>query len=295
MKPWLACILACLASLCSLRAEARLLPEVNVAALAVAGERLYVGGFDQGLFVLEPGEAPRPLEAPGLSRHINALAWSAAEHALWVGTARGLVRCRHAAALSCRRVGPTRAVHALLVRAGGELIAGGDDGLLFVTGKGTRLFGKKQQAPFRAVWALAESEGRLYVGATNGLFWGHSTEFRPGPRLSRASVVQGSLPDDWVTALLRHGGALYVGTYSAGVARFATVDGKLVPDGTPILGHVNPAGIVALSGGGLAVCTMEGLWKGRTAAHTGDVTALVKAPSGYWLGTRQGVLLAAEV
>ena len=145
------------------------------------------------------------------------------------------------------------------------------------------------------MWALAESEGSLYVGATNGLFWGNVSAFRAGGRLSRASVVQGSLPDDWVTALLRHEGALYVGTYNAGVTRFARVDGKLVPNGTPILGHVNPAGIVALSGADLAVCTMEGLWKGRTAAHTGDVTALVKTPRGYWLGTRQGVVLAPEV
>ncbi|RYZ09727.1 MAG: hypothetical protein EOO73_02260 [Myxococcales bacterium] len=308
MKRAAAYLLACVALLSSVVAEARLLSGVNVAALAVAGERLYVGGFDQGLFVLEEGREPRRLEAPGLSPYINALAWSAAEQELWVGTARGLLRCRHGVALSCRRLGPSRAVHALLLRAGGEVVAGGDDGLIFVRGEHARLFGKKQQAPFRAVWALAEGAEHLYVGATNGLFWGREDDFHAGGRLSRASVVQGSLLDDWVTALLSQGGALYVGTYSGGVARLVTVDGKLSPESTSALGHVNPAGVVALSGEGLAVCSMEGLWKvsprfrsgvpSHTPAFAEDVTAVVRAggeqersPSRYWLGTRSGVEL----
>jgi ligand-binding sensor domain-containing protein len=270
---------------------------VNVAALAVAGDRLYVGGFDQGLFVVEPDHAPRRLQAPGLSQHINALAWSAAERVLWVATARGLVRCRHEAALTCLRIGPTRAVHALLLRQGGELVAGGDDGLLFVRGETTRVLGKKERAPFRAVWALAEAGGHLYVGAINGLFWGATDGFHPEAPLSRASVVQGSLPDDWVTALLVQENALYVGTYNSGVAHFVRGAGKLVRGGNnPALGHVNPAGIVPLSADTLAVCSMEGLWnfsptgKVHRLERLGDITAVARAPSGdYWVSTRQGL------
>jgi ligand-binding sensor domain-containing protein len=295
----LAPLLVWVALLWTCHAEAQTLPGLDIAALAVAEERLYVGGFDQGLFVLEPDRAPRQLTAPALSVHINALAWSARERALWVGTARGLVRCQVQGQLACRRIGAARPVHALLVRDDGELVAGGDDGLLFVRGEATRLLGKKQRAPFRAVWALTEDAGTLYVGATNGLFWGAPRAFQPGARLSRASVVQGSLPDDWVTALLSRGEELYVGTYNAGVARFSTRDGKLTRDAVNgSLGHVNPAGLVALPGDELAVASMEGLWRGSLAApsrsRAGDVTAVARVPGAggsarYWVGTRRGL------
>jgi ligand-binding sensor domain-containing protein len=296
----LACIIATWAWLAfTPAARAEPLRGVNVAALTVADDRLYVGGFDEGLFVIEPGRPARRVEPRGLSPHINALAWSSEPPALWVGTARGLSRCTRGSELRCRRIGDSRAVHAVLVRSNGEVVAGGDDGMLFVQGEKTRAFGKKQQAPFRAVWALAEAGEALYVGTTSGLFWGRGEDFQAGARLPRASVVQGSLPDDWVTALLARGDELYVGTYSAGVARFHARAGELTAGATNrALGHVNPGGLVTLGGGELAVASMEGLWRGsfsapvRSRAHQDDTTALAPRPGAegtYWVGTRRGL------
>lgn len=277
--------------------DERAVPGVNVAALANTLERLYVASFDDGLFIIERNGTVRRFQDAALSPHINALAWSERARTLWLGTARGLTRCVMTAPSRCDRVGSASAVHALLLRDDGSLLAGGDAGLTFVDGA-TRAFGKKQGAPFRSVWSLAEADGRLFVGATNGLFWGPRAAFGPsGPRLERAAVVLGTLPDDWVTALLATPGKLLVGTYNAGVVRFARGSERLAPDGQDrTLGYVNPAGLFALSDRRLAVASMDGLHAGalgRTShfrTRASDVTALAPAlDGGYWVGTRDGL------
>jgi ligand-binding sensor domain-containing protein len=280
------------------RPPARALKALNVAALASSPERLYVGGFDEGLFVIERDSKVHRFDDAALGPHINALAWSEATKSLWVGTARGLVRCDVTARATCRRLGGSSPVHALLLRSDGSLVAGGDAGLYFVAGEATRVFGKKQSAPFRAVWSLAEAEGKLFVGTTNGLFWGAAAAFAPGgARLERAALVLGNLPDDWVTALLAQDGRLLVGTYNAGAVSFAIGASGLAVDGAdPSLGYVNPAGLVALDASGLAVATMDGLRIGRLGetrlleTSTPDITALAPAiGGGYWVGSRRGL------
>jgi ligand-binding sensor domain-containing protein len=274
------------------------LAALNVSALASTSERLYAAGFDEGLFVVERDGSSRRIEHPALSPHINALAWSEPSHQLWIGTARGLARCEMSRPHpSCERVGAPIAVHALLLLRDGSLLAGGDAGLTFVAGT-TRSFGKKQGAPFRSVWSLAENDGRLYVGTTNGLFWGEPVAFGPGQgKLQRAAVVLGTLPDDWVTALLVVPGRLLVGTYNAGAVRFVLGSNELESDGhDPALGYVNPAGLFAFGEKGLAVASMDGLRSGafggtaRLATSTSDVTAIAPAlGGGYWVGTRHGL------
>jgi ligand-binding sensor domain-containing protein len=297
MRGWVGVLVLCLAVLAPATARADVvLPKLNVAALAAAGGRLFVGGFDEGVFVVEPGRAPVRLELPSLIAHVNALAWSPAEQVLWVGTARGLFRCRLVSAPTCRRLGPSSAVHALLLRTDGEVVTGGDHGLAFIRGEKTRVFGKKQRAPFRSVWALAESPERLYVGTTNGLFWGERAAFDSGTKLERASVVQGTLPDDWVTALLYRERELYVGTYRAGVARFSEQKRAPEPAGVALVyGHVNPSGLFALEDGALTVASMEGLWHGpfenpaRIPTRTADVTGAATLEGKRWIATRRGL------
>ena len=274
------------------------LPALDVAALAAAPNRLYVGGFDDGLFILESDGRARRFQDPALSPHINALAWSEREQILWLGTARGLVRCRMERTTTCKRLGPSSAVHALLLRSDASVVAGGDAGLTFADGQATRVFGKKQGAPFRSVWALTESEDALFVGSTNGLFWGAPRAFvEGGAGLSRAALVSKNLPDDWVTALLRQGDRLLVGTYNAGVVGFQLRSGQLRSDAADsALGYVNPAGLFAVDVARVAVATMDGLRSGALG-HTAlvktnarDITAVVPAAGGgYWIGTRQGL------
>ena len=300
----LALVFACVVSAFSAPAEAaapavtRQLPAVNVSALATSAERLYVAGFDQGLFSVERDGSVRSFHDAALSPHLNALAWSERSQSLWLGTARGLVRCQMRGATTCQRIGPTSAVHALLLQSGDTVVAGGDAGLLFVTAGAARVFGKKQGAPFRSVWALAESDGALFVGSSNGLFWGEPRAFASGgEKLERASLVMGNLPDDWVTALLRRDNALFVGTYNAGVVRFRLDARRLVSDeADPALGYVNPAGLAALDETGLACASMDGLRTGPftksslVPTENRDVTAVVPAiGGGYWVGTRQGL------
>jgi ligand-binding sensor domain-containing protein len=274
------------------------LPALNVAALAASETQVFVAGFDEGLYVVDQTGSARPFEDPALSRHINALAWSERERTLWLGTARGLTRCRMITPAACTRLGPSSAVHALLLRRDGSLVAGGDAGLTFSSASSTRTIGKKQAAPYRSVWALAEgSDGTLFIGATNGLFWGKIEGFEHDDvELQRASVVIGTLPDDWVTAILLDGNELHVGTYNAGVASFTVDAGALRSTSHDLAaGYVNPAGLFRVDTR-LAVASMTGLRLGQPghtsliATRARDVTALAPAAGGgYWVGTRQGL------
>ncbi len=275
------------------------LPALNVAALARSADRIYVGGFDEGLFIVEADGEAHHFEDAALSPHINALAWSERDQVLWLGTARGLTRCRMVPTSACVRLGPSNAVHALHLQSAGSVVAGGDAGLTFVAGESSQTFGKKQGAPFRSVWAIAEADdGTLLVGTTSGLFWGKAGGFaEQGATLKRAAIVTGSLPDDWVTALLHREGHVYVGTYNAGTASFRLEADQLRSEGVdPVPGYVNPAGLLALGEGNFAIATMDGLragTPGRTSVietKARDITALVAAPKGgYWIGTRQGL------
>ena len=303
---------ASLAALCVLFTSTRALagwpalPTSDVNALASGRGRWFIGTFDQGLFVARAGRSAR-LE-PSVNPNVNALAWDEPRGLLWVGTARGLSRCalRGDDSLECRRVGQSVAVHALLVARDGTVIAGTERGLGFYTGEGDAALelGAKERTPFRAVWALAESdEGELFLGTTSGLYWAKTAVFRglaPGefPKLGRAAFVSGQLPDDWVTALCVAGDALYVGTYNAGLSAFRIGHGALTPSsGDETLGYVNPAGVIQLSDGRLAVATMDGLRIGTPGSFTTiptagrDVTALVPADSAgeYFVATRRGL------
>ena len=282
------------------------LPSGDISAVAASDRELFVGSFDRGLFVVR-GSTLQQASSEGLNPNINALAWHAREQLLWVGTARGTSRCARSqsGSLSCRRVGGGSSVHAVLVLTDGTVVSGGDGGLEFLArdGKVLRTFARKQSAPFRAVWALAEGEaGTLFVGTTNGVFWGTVAAFTPRGRLMRAAMVTGELQDDWVTALLSKQGRLYVGTYNAGLASFEVAEEKLTllrfDRG---LGYVNPAGISALAADRLAVATMDGLHVGLPGAFSKveslaeDVTSVlpVRTDQGQlaaWVGTRSGLL-----
>jgi ligand-binding sensor domain-containing protein len=282
-------------------ARAEPLSGADVSAIAADGESLFVATFDQGLFVVR-GNSVRRVDF-GVNPNINALAWDG--NALWVATARGASRCHSQRdVLACRRVGQSVSMHALVVTRGGEVVAGGERGLVVFdrSGSDAREFGPKQRLPFRAVWSLAEADGVLYVGTTSGLYWGPTRALlratAEAPPFERASLVGGELPDDWVTALLASRGELLVGTYNAGLATFRIEGDRLVPAANDAsLGYVNAAGIVRLADGRVAVATMDGLRVGAPGSFVSvptrgrDVTALLPSstPGSYWVATRRGL------
>jgi ligand-binding sensor domain-containing protein len=281
---------------------------LDVSALATSPDALFVGAFDRGLFrVRETGPAEELVD-PALHRHVNALAWDISQQVLWVGTARGLSACGFSPRFACRRIGDASPIHALLVLRDGSIAAGGDGGLGFVDRRhDVSVWRKKEGAPFRSVWSLAETrDGVLLVGTTNGLFWGRAADFaaRRQHAIKRAALVNGMLPDDWVTAVAIESDRVYVGTYNAGVASFERNNGDLVAHGSDTgLGYVNAAGLLPLGADGLAVATMDGLRVGalgamrQVATLALDVTAVVAAPAGggYFVATRKGVQWLASL
>lgn len=203
----------------------------NLSALAAVGETLYLGSYDGGLAALRRGRS-RVLH--GADPRIDALVAERRPdggHRLYVGTARGLFRLdlpagganRRHDKIAVRRFGradglPHQHIHALVRLRDGRIAAGTGRGLAILDGDRVHSIGSKQGLFVSAVWALAEGEGdALWLGTSKGLYrW--SSRRR---RALRFSVASGHLSDDWVTALTRHGSAIYVGTYNAGVVRLA--------------------------------------------------------------------------
>jgi ligand-binding sensor domain-containing protein len=275
----------------------------NVAALATDGQRLFIGAFDQGVFERTADGAVTKLVDPALNRNVNALLVDRARTHLYVATARGTVRCR-IASHRCERLGGRDSMHALAELEDGTVLAGGDGGVVAFRGDRVTEFSRKKGAPFRAVWALAQaSDGTVFVGATNGVHYAPASVFAgesgAGLTMARAAMVTGDLPDDWVTALAVDGESLHVGTYNSGVTSFRALHGALARTSeATALGYVNPAGIVAVADGRLAVATMDGLRVGggstwaTVQTDVKDVTSVLAVPGTgmHWVATRHGVV-----
>jgi hypothetical protein len=186
-----------------------------------------------------------------------------------------------------------------------RLIAGGEESIQFFDPSGA-LVGettRKSGARFRSVWSLAAaSDGTLYAGTTSGIFYGDEHAFIAAPDLlRRASMVRGTIADDWVTALALdpvdpH--TLLVGTYNAGVAQLHREgDALTLVAADTSAGYVNPGGVTRLSDSTWAISTMNGLYTGKVGAFHrvptlgADVTAVLVASDGHqrWVATRRGV------
>jgi ligand-binding sensor domain-containing protein len=293
------------------------LPSSDVTAVAVepAGARVAVGTFDRGaVLVLASGGAARPIPGIGKTDTVNALAWEGDR--LWVATAQGLVRVAPDGAT--RRFTPKDGLpnpmtRAILVDAAG-VIVGTDEGPALVRGDDVvplepRTKGRPSTlaSPMHATWALAKApDGALLVGTTSGLYrvrgaWAEAG----GMTVTRASVANDALDDDWVTALAVTGDDVLVGTYAHGVTRLrdgAGAGGMLAARAVRLGGgYVNPAGL-ALFGGRAYVATMDGLLVRELAsppetpwalvqgvAPGRDVTGVASRGSELWVASRRGL------
>ena len=280
------------------------LPSGDISALAPTEKELFVGTFDQGLFRWSAAGV-EPFADPAINPNINALAWDAVRNTLWIATARGLTHCSTLPERRCTRVGGNAGVHAIMLLKNGELVAGGDNGLTFLsaTGDVQSSVTQKQGAPFRAVWSLAASpDGTLFVGTARGVYWANEFTFRnfTASALHRASMVTGDLADDWVTALATRGSELVVGTYNAGIASFERTGDTLQKSVADLsLGYVNFGGLTVLPNGELAVATMNGLHVGRMGSFRRvptlgvDTTAVAVNAQHQgktkWVASRRGI------
>jgi ligand-binding sensor domain-containing protein len=187
------------------RPEALPAGSAHMSALAFLGERLVAGTFDGGIAV---AEAPGPAQwrtVPGSSAWgVNALLAAGGE--LYVASLRGAARFDGQRLLAIEGPGAAFA------------LAATDEGVAIGYAQGVRLPGANLVSAFHGlpgnqVLALASSH-ELFVGTPSGL------GALRGRRVAwRVAAGESKLPHPWVTALLEHEGALYVGTYGGGVAR----------------------------------------------------------------------------
>jgi ligand-binding sensor domain-containing protein len=276
-------------------------PSNDISALLVDGDRLYVGTFDGGLGYLEGGRWRR---LGGVDSRVDALALQRKgnDATLWVGTPRGLYRVRDEGA-AIRRFGTAdglrhRHIHSLAPLRDGSLLVGTGLGAAIVAGEQVSPITVKQGLPVASVWAAAEDpRGDLWLGTSRGLYhWSRGLG-----RYTRYTVSSGHLGDDWVTALTVRQGAVFAGTYNAGVSRLTrSADGSFAA--TQLGGGwVNFNGLQVV-GRTLYAASMSGLQRLALAdpaarfelvagaAPGRDVTAVVTAADGsLWVGSRRGL------
>jgi ligand-binding sensor domain-containing protein len=277
------------------RAELHGPPSSDIAALAVDGERLWVGTFDQGLAVYEHGRW-RIIKSELIDAKINALAVS--EGRLWVATAHGLnvIAGDQITRLDERDGLPSAHILSVAPLRAGGVVVGTTRGAARVTAGSIALLGEKQGLASVNVWAVAEgSDGWLWLGTTKGLY-------RVGPKnqRQRMSVASGHLQDDWVMAIAPRGSALWIGTYKGGVTRLDPAAGNTYQATHIAGGWINPGGLT-WHGDTLHAATMEGhvsidtaqagtLLVPHPAQPPGrDTTAIASQGNRLWIASRRGL------
>lgn len=281
------------------RAELHGPPSSDIAALAVDGERLWVGTFDQGLAVYEHGRW-RAIESELIDAKINALAVSDGQ--LWVATAHGLsiVAGDRITRLDERDGLPSAHILSVAPLRAGGVVVGTARGAARVTAGAITALGEKQGLASVNVWAVAEArDGWLWLGTTKGLY-------RVGPKnqRERLSVATGHLQDDWVMAIVERNGAMWIGTYKGGVTRLDRTAENIYQATQIGSGWVNPGGLT-WHGDTLHVATMEGHMSfndagagARLTAHVAqppgrDTTAIASQGERLWIASRRGLRVHA--
>jgi ligand-binding sensor domain-containing protein len=277
------------------RAELHGPPSSDIAALAVDGERLWAGTFDQGLAVYEHGRW-RTIESELIDAKINALAVS--EGRLWVATAHGLsvIAGDQITRLDERDGLPSAHILSVAPLRAGGVVVGTARGAARVTTGSITVLGEKQGLANVNVWAVAEAQdGWLWLGTTKGLY-------RVGPRnqRQRMSVASGHLQDDWVMAIATRGRSMWIGTYKGGIARLDPVDDKNYAATQIGSGWINPGGLT-WHGDTLHAATMDGHMSAKSAAlaagltpHAAqppgrDTTAIASQGNRLWIASRRGL------
>jgi ligand-binding sensor domain-containing protein len=277
------------------RAELHGPPSSDIAALAVDGERLWVGTFDQGLAVYEHGRW-RTIESPLIDAKINALAVS--EGRLWIATAHGLsvIAGDQITRLDERDGLPSAHILSVAPLRAGGVVVGTARGAACVTSGSISLLGEKQGLANVNVWAVAEAhDGWLWLGTTKGLY-------RVGPKnqRQRMSMASGHLQDDWVMAIAPHGRSMWIGTYKGGITRLDPTAGNAYQATQIGSGWINPGGLT-WHGETLHAATMEGhvstkvmqggalLVTHRAQPPGRDTTAIASQGNRLWIASRRGL------
>lgn len=286
-----------------LKREGTLLADRNISALAIdAAGKLWVGYFDRGLDIVEPGG--------GRATHIenehvfcvNRIAHDPDRGLAAVATANGLVLFDPAG--NQRQVlGRSEGLIAdhvtdVALRPGAMTVAT-PAGLTFIDAEGMRSLYAFHGLVNNHAYALASSGDRLLVGTLGGL-----SVLESGVVRASYTTANSGLKHNWITAIVPVGEEWFVGTYGAGILRLDTSGTwQSFLDATAAF-EVNPNAMVATEsrvyagtlGGGLYVYDRSsGRWATVTAGMpSSNVTALA-AHGGYiYIGTDNGLVRFAE-
>lgn len=279
------------------------LPSRDVSALAHDPHegRVWVGTFDRGL-AMRDATGWHTITSPELDPQVNALAVQriGERSIVWVGTARGLSRVdgTRVQTWTTKAGLPHDHVQSVLVRRDGSVAVGTTLGLVEVRGDEIVALDRRRRPKRWAVWAIAEDDDEtLWLGTTHGL-----VAWPKEGRWTSYSMLKGTLPDDWITAVAVDGDAIWVGTYAQGVARLGRDEhGAWVRQAWLGGGRINPGGLT-LQGSELVASTMSGLrrrprhddgaaWQDEPRAATGrDVTAVMLVGATRWVASRRGLV-----
>ncbi|MHB8874407.1 MAG: hypothetical protein ACYC8T_12030 [Myxococcaceae bacterium] len=270
--------------------ESLSLPTQSPVIAIAEGERgLAVGTFDDGAFLLRPGA--RALALPAGSA-VNDLAFDG-KGRLFAATDDGALRLDPAGAHRLA-AGAFTAVAVWKERPWFT----SRRGLSVLGERGLVTFGAQNGFEAQSPAALAGCGEVLCVGASDGLWTFDESLF------ARQSSGSGALPTDYVTAVAFAEGAIWAGTFDAGLSRlgakgarrFALEDGlpegRVQPRALAVSGDTayaaTPSGLLVVRESGVALVS-EGLPRAELTA------ARAALQGGVWVGYRGGVArVAAE-
>ncbi len=277
------------------------LADRNISSLSVdrAG-RLWVGYFDRGLDVLEPGFGRASHIEDEHVFCINRIVQDDAKSSTAVATANGLALFDSDAHLRQVLTRPDGLIanHITDVLIDGDgMVLATPAGLTFSGGGGMRSLYAFHGLVNNHTYALAASHGQLMVGTLGGI------------SLLEAGVVKASfttsnsgLRHNWVTALLSTGEEWFAGTYGSGVLHMAATGAwQSYPD-MPRNVIVNPNAMAASGdrivagtlGQGLLVY-VQGRWHTITGGLPSSNVTAVTAAGGYlFVGTDNGLVRLSE-
>jgi ligand-binding sensor domain-containing protein len=273
-------------------------PSNDIAALAVAGDRLWVGSFDRGLGYYEAGTWHR-MNDRAIDAKINGLAVekTGRGHRVWVATSAGLARIdgdkvRHYGEADGFQ---SRHLLSLTTLKDGGVLAGTTRGAVIVKGDEVTTIDRKSGTATGNVWSVAQdADGYLWLGTTKGIYRG-----KIGEEWIHMDVATKHLRDDWVMAIETSGRTAHLGTYKGGVTKASWTEAA--PTEVTIEHHdggwINPSGLTRV-GKTLYAATMDGLlsktdtsdWKKRVVTPGRDTTAIAQQGNSVWIASRRGLV-----
>lgn len=283
--------------------ESALLTDRDVSALAVdASGKLWVGYFDRGLDMVEPGLRHVEHVENDHVFCVNRIVPDARRGLVAVATANGLVMFD--------RAGTQRQI---LGRADGLIadhvtdVALSSTGMVLATAAGLTFMdssGLRSLYAFHGlinnhVYALGVSGDRLLAGTLGGI-----SVLDGGVIRASYTTANAALKQNWITAIVPVGEEWFVGTYGAGVQRL-DAGGRFqsFPDATGPF-EVNPNAMLVTAqhvfagtlGSGLYVYSRgNGRWtQVTTGLPSANVTAIAAAGGYVYVGTDNGLVRITE-